>query len=78
MSNKTQKTIVIKTVKLTDAHLGRLLAAVFANFQKEKAEGELEPRREDVGHEAAEGDDPTPTTLGVIMLTKSGRFTMTL
>ena len=67
-----------QTVQLTDAHLGRLLAAVFANFQKEEAEGELEPRREEVGHEAAEGDDPTPTSLGVIMLTKSGRFTVTL
>ncbi len=72
MHIRIQKDFNNQTVKLTDAHLGSFLAAVFANFQKEEAKGELEPRREDVGHETAEGDDPTPTPFGIIMLTKGG------
>ena len=40
----------------------------------EDSEAELEPRGEDVGEEAAGGDDPAPVALGVVVLPERRRL----
>ena len=42
----------------------------------DEGEAELDPIGEDVDDEAAEGDDPTPAALRVIMLAKRGSFSI--
>ena len=42
----------------------------------EDAEAELEAGGEDVDNEAAQGYDPAPRALGVVVLAERGRFTV--
>ena len=46
------------------------------DFQVKNAKAQLETRGEDVDKETAEGDDPAPTSFGVVVLTECRRFTM--
>jgi hypothetical protein len=73
----TNKYFVIrKTGQLTDAHFSGFIAALFADFKVQKTKRQLKASRENVGNKTAKGDDPTPTSLGVVVLTKCGRFPM--
>ena len=51
-----------------------LVVAVLDELELDEGEAELDPIGEDVDDEAAEGDDPTPAALRVIMLAKRGSF----
>jgi len=50
---------------------------VFENFQVKDAKAQLKTRGENVDKKTAESYDPTPSTLGVVVLTKGGRFAVT-
>ena len=63
-----------KTVQLTDAHLGRLIPTLLADFKVKKTEGELKAGRKDVGYETAKGYHPTPTPFRVVVLPKCCGF----
>lgn len=56
---------------------GRHLVAVLDQLHLENTEAELESRRKHVDGEAAEGDDPAPGALGVVVLAERGRFPVT-
>ena len=45
---------------------------MFDEFWGEDAEAELEARGQDVDQQAAEGDDPAPTSLRVVVLPEGG------
>ena len=48
--------------------------AVLDDLELEEGVAELEAVGEDVDEEAAEGDDPAPGALGVVMLAERRRF----
>lgn len=50
---------------------------MFENFQVKDAKAQLKTRGENVDKKTAESYDPTPSTLGVVVLTKGGRFAVT-
>ena len=57
---------------------GGEVLTVFDELRHQNAVAELQARGQNVDHQTAEGDDPTPATLGVVVLAKRGWFPVTL